>query len=1445
MKYPSIRIEGAILSADILDKIEQGELHGQKPTDFWLEGKSVRVKDEIVKAWADAQDMWSIFKRRMEAVSETKAGTTETRNFWIVPLLGLLGYEVELYKQAQIIHGKTYAISHRTVNIDDFPVHIMGFRDSLDKKRQDSGPRMSPHALVQEYINLHEHLYAIVSNGLIIRLLRDSSRLIKLSFIEFDLERMFEEELFADFALLYRLLHVSRMPVKQEESAESLIEGYHQDSLDSGSRIRDGLSAAVKYSIELFAKGFLFHPKNENLRKAISEGSLIASDYYKYQLRFIYRLLFLMVIEERDLIFTSETPKTKRDIYDKYYSVNRIRKLSEKRYLADKKYSDIWINLKNTFRLFESSHLGSKLDIKPLSGDLFGYNAIGILNESDLDNKVLLECLKHLSVFTNPDTGQLMRVNYGSLNVEEFGSVYEGLLEFEPVFNTVGSMPEFRLVKGDERSSSGSHYTPDELVQPLIKHSLEYIIEDRLKESNREKALLSITVCDVACGSGHILLAAARRIATELAKVRTGEDQPSPSAFREAVRDVIRNCIYGVDKNPLAVELAKVALWLEAHNPGEPLHFLDHRIKCGDAIVGLAHIEELQKGIAEEAFKRLPEDDKDVCSTLRKVNKAERGKQLSLDLEGVVGGKIKDINQQFRKFSELPERTPEEIEEKSKAYLSLTSGEGWYKLKTIADIQVAQFFIPKDKENQGKIITDGTYRQYLAGVKPPLPQAIAKAMAVSNEKKFFHWFLEFPEVFAEGGFDCIVGNPPYLGGNRIGRNIGVTYCEYIKEVFQIDGNSDYVIYFMNRIHSILKKDNFFALITSQSIKEGTSRNDGLQRFINKGSTIVFATTDMPWPGEANTVINLISLYYGKSSITPILNGKEVDFISSYLSAENDMPDPFKLHDNRNTGYVGAGLHGDGFVLSIKEALQILDQDSRYRYVIKPLLNGDDLNSSNNQNPSRYVIDLNEFNEEDAKKYSIPYELVQERVYQERQKNNRKLYREKWWHFGEKRVKLREAQREMESLLVTAKTSKHLNFIIFKNVNNIIFDQSLTILPLQNYNDISIVQSDIHIQWSRKFSTSQGGTPRYNASDTIQTFPFPQEISLEADVGLVRAGEEYYNFRSQLMSKMQLGLTKTYNQFHNNHLEAFDSSLSDKEIEKTYGKETANLWKHLQKTEGTCSFEEAVKDIYHLRELHKEMDNAVLKAYDWEDIDLAHDFYEVDYLPENDRIRYTISPAARKEVLKRLLKLNHEIYNQEIAEGLHDKKKKTRKTKAIKPEKVVTSLFQESDADILVTVSYPVLEQDKIVCAAALSIVKQTREMSSADHLDALLLATHPEWCEAFLSQEEISDFDNVIKNTPQELFVGTQPIQWSKSRDYLEKRHAISINRMNLEQPIKPGSELKAVTEQLPGGVDGIVKYALKGLNRINELRKDLKLQTQEQQQLIQILEQRHQQEVA
>ncbi|HMA65838.1 MAG TPA: N-6 DNA methylase, partial [Chitinispirillaceae bacterium] len=736
MNYSTIRIEGSILSADILDRLEQGELGGQNPADFGLAGTR-KVKDEILGAWADALAMWRIFNRQREKLAENVSGTSETRRYWIVPLLGLMGYTLEVARQGETVNGRNYAISHHAEGKGNFAVHIMGCNDSLDKKREDSGPRMSPHALVQEYLNVTEHLYAIVTNGLQLRLLRDSSRLVKLSFIEFDLQAMMDEEHFSDFAILYRLLHASRMPVTADSGAECLIEKYHQDALESGSRIREGLSGAVEQTILAIANGMLSHPSNNELRELIESRQYTADAMYTHLLRIIYRLLFLMVIEERKLIFPKETESRKVTIYYDYYSVLHLRKLCEKQYIEMQGFSDYWIALRNTFRLFEHPRHGEKLGIPPLAGDLFGPDSIGILALCELDNTVLIECLRNLSLFTNKRTGQKMRVNYASLNVEEFGSVYEALLEYAPELSVVNGQPRFGFVKGDERSKSGSHYTPEELVQPLIKHSLEYVIEEKLKDSDKEKALLSITVCDIACGSGHILLSAARRVAIEVARVRTGEDQPSPKAIRKATRDVIRHCIYGVDKNPLAVELCKVGLWLEAHNPGEPLNFLDHHIKCGDSIVGLVNREELENGIADEAFQSLPDDDKEVIRELRNKNKlAHKDVKKYEEYAKWNTAPYNAVVKAIHDFDELPEKSSEEIELKKRKYAEMTSGNSWWRLKNLADIQTAQFFIAKTHDNANKIITQDLYQLMLIGQKPLQGEHVGNAIAESSERRF-------------------------------------------------------------------------------------------------------------------------------------------------------------------------------------------------------------------------------------------------------------------------------------------------------------------------------------------------------------------------------------------------------------------------------------------------------------------------------------------------------------------------------------------------------------------------------------------------------------------------------------------------------------------------------------------------------------------------------------
>lgn len=1282
MKFPSIRIEGSIFSSDILEKIEQGDIAGQLPKDSGFESNT-KVKDEIAIAWADANSYWKVFKGRVDTLKVGDSGTSETRKFWIIPFLGLLGYKIENYKSAQVISGKNYAISHFASNLDNFPVHIMGVNDSLDKKRESGGPRMSPHSLLQEYINLTEHLYAILSNGLTLRLLRDSSRLVKLSYIEFDLEKIFEEDQFTDFAVLFRLLHSSRMPLNKETASESLIERYHLDALESGERIRSGLSLAVENSIKQFGTGFLNNPNNAELLKAIDSNEANKYLLHTNLLSLIYRILFLMVIEERGLVYPEKTDKILKEIYYKYYSVSSIRKISELKYLSNGKYNNLWIQLKNTFLLFENEHSGKALGLKPLAGDLFGENAIELLRDCDLENKYLLECLNNLNFYKN-EKDQQFRVNYAALSVEEFGSVYEGLLEFKPAIKKSNGKYEYTFAQGDERSKSGSHYTPDELVQPLIKHSLDYIIEDKLNEKDKEKALLSITVLDISCGSGHILLNAARRIAIELAKTRTGEDQPNPSEYRKALKDVIKNCIYGVDKNPLAVELCKVALWLESHNPGEPLNFLDHKIKCGDSILGLAHKEELEKGIPTEAFKSILGDDKDIASDLRKKNKAEieetKKEQLLIEFQKETDFEIEKISEELNKISNLPESTPEEVNIKKKKYLELNNQSDWKRLFDAANVQTAQFFIPKTNENKNFIATNEDFNDILY-LKRNLAQKIGKALDLSASSKFFHWFLEFPEVFQKGGFDCVLSNPPFLGGQKLSGTFGDNYLEYIKYEFEPIGAVDLVTYFFRRVFTIIKEKGFQSLISTNTIAQGRAREDGLDIILNNGGSINHAVKSMRWPGKAAVEVALVTITKQKWKGKFTLGGKEVKTITPYLDDSVTIGNPYPLKQNEGKSFQGSIVLGKGFVLEPYEAEALIEKDPKNKDILFPYLNGDDLNNSPDQSPSRWVINFFDWEEDYCREnYPDCFEIVEKFVKQERKEMKGDRCAEYWWQFLRIRNELYSTISSFENVLVVSELTKHLTFAFVKT--GIIYTANIDVFAINSFGNFIFLQNSFHYYWAWTYSSWLKRDLKYSPGNAFVTFPFP-EISISQDCNLFKIiGEKYTILRNQIMMNLQLGLTKTYNQFHNKQLSIFnhecsnDESINLKEVEKKYGKETVNLIKHFMKGIPKITFDEAVNGIEELRQLHVEMDKAVLEAYGWQDIDLKHDFYEVDYLPENDRVRFTIHPDARREILKRLLELNHKIHEEEVKAGLWEKKKTKSKKKADVVKEPEAGLFEE-------------------------------------------------------------------------------------------------------------------------------------------------------------------------
>lgn len=1289
MNYSAINIQGNIISSEILEKIRTEDIRFQKPSDFNLP-PNTNVRDEINLAWSLAVSNWNVFKAKRDALKDSDSGTTETRKYWMLPLLGILGYEITT-ANAEIINDKSYAISHRATNKDGFPIHIIGINQSMDKRPETGGTRLSPHALAQEYTNNVEHLYALVSNGSHLRLVRDATRLSRLSYLEFNLEQIMDEGLYVEFALLYRALHASRMPVSIDQGADSILEFYHQEAIASGTRIRERLSIAVEQSIRELANGFLHHPQNEHVRQQIESNKLDAKQYYFYTLRLVYRILFLLVIEERKLIYAeklAEATTKKRSIYYDFYSLQRLTKLATKLVYVDPKKTDLWQSLLSTFALFEHGKYGSVLGIAPLGAGLFAPDALGIISHQVLDNECLLKVLRYLVSFEN-ENKQQVRVNYADLDVEEFGSVYEGLLEYDPLFTDSIGQPVFSFVKGDARSSSGSHYTPEELVKPLIKHSLDYLIEDKLKAQDKEAGLLSLKVCDVACGSGHILLSAARRIGWELACLReakaTGQsekvDQPTPPILRTAVRDVIKNCIYGVDKNPLAVELCKVALWLEAHAPGEPLNFLDHHIKCGDAIVGLAHRSELENGIADEAFKTLPADNKEIAAAFRKRNQQERKQQeqAALDFDVTINNEVNAVIEKFNLFKKLPETTPDEIAKKEKEYRKFEQSVERTRLKQLADAQVAQFFIPKTDATKAVLLTDAEYRGLLKnvskGMGPLQSQKLAYAETLLAEHRFFHWFIEFPEVFNDGGFDCILGNPPFLGNRKLSGTYGDPFLESIKYQFAPIGAVDLVTYFFRRIFTIIKQGGFQSLISTNTIAQGNAREDGLEIIVQNGGTINHAVKSMKWPGQAAVEVSLVTITKQKWNKALFLSGSQVKIITPYLDNAETLGNPFTLKQNEDKSFQGSIVLGKGFVMEPKEAKSLIEKNKQNKEVLFPYLNGEDLNNSPDQAPSRWVINFFDWSEEKAKQYSDCYAIVEKHVKPERQRwaidNDkkeiigeyalRKPLPEKWWIYADKRPALYKTISPLKKVIVVAQVSKTLGFTFVPSDQ--VLSMMCIVLAFDNSKYLSLLQSNIHKEWVQKYASALKSDIRYTPSDVFETFPFPQNINQQQEQQLETIGEAYHEHRRQLMLGMQLGLTKTYNLFHSNAITAQSINEKDKQV--------ASLQKHLEKTANTISFDEAIKGILKLRELHVQMDEAVLDAYGWGDlspalskgegaIKLRHDFYEVDYLPENDRVRFTIHPDARKEVLKRLLELNHKIHEEEVKAGLWDKKKSSGK-----------------------------------------------------------------------------------------------------------------------------------------------------------------------------------------
>ena len=827
MDYTSIHIYGHLLSDDILHNIERDNtLIGNRDQDF---GMDISVSSAIDYAWSCLRNDWNFYKERADNERLTVKdpyGTRRARDL-MERMLQTMGYKLNRQNSNITVAGTGYDISYTCPELGNMPFVVIGEnasadgsintldKCSLDHRAKGAMRKKSAHATMLEYLNATENVYGIISNGQIVRLIRNSGQLVKLTYIEFDLRRMLEEDKYTEFCLMFRLLHASRFHASDDEPC--VMERWFNMSIESGNRIRNGLSRAVQTTMETIGNAVLTSEGegNDALRRAFADGTMDAAKLNKELIHFIYRLLFLFIIEERGLVYqipdSVDAPDYKQqcqwqEIYKKFYAASRLRHLSELAYLKQRQYSDLWQGLMETFHLFEPDAFGEELGITPLGGVLFGAQTLHWLKQCKVSNKDLLAAFSALNEFTD-ERQQRVKINYSSLDVEEFGSVYEGILEMRPFVQPAlaASDWQFGFVGGLDRKSTSSYYTRPDLVQNLIKTTLEPVIMEKMAQytttEEKVKALLNMKVCDAASGSGHIVLAMARTIAWYVCTLRTGEDNPASLDYRQALREVISRCVYAVDYNPDAVELCKVVLWIEGYCAGKPLSFLDHHVRCGNSVLGVADLQALLDGVPNKA---LTAEDSKSLKALKAINKAaidaangNSDDEPSFEWENPFGVETMTAAQigladKVRFINHLPENTLEEEIIKQERWKDLMTSARVDCLRRACDIYTYAFYhtvkadeLYKDKGGTNKELDLEAEVPYTKTVMralqeieameclekgKPLPKYYRQLSAnfktevkrMADEHHFFHWCVEFPEVFAANkGFDVMCGNPPW------------------------------------------------------------------------------------------------------------------------------------------------------------------------------------------------------------------------------------------------------------------------------------------------------------------------------------------------------------------------------------------------------------------------------------------------------------------------------------------------------------------------------------------------------------------------------------------------------------------------------------------------------------------------------------------------------------
>lgn len=765
--WQHIHLEGNLYSSDILTLIANDGAQAQSNEAYQIPS-SISLMDTIGFSYKMAIGLYEDYKFKL-ANSKTDPWDL-TRDYVCKFLTKCLNWDIETIRNLTC-EGKNYPIRRTAYN--RIPVAVAPLDSSLDKPEArysiTNGPRsVSAFQLVQQYLSASgPSNWGIVANGLTIRLLRSTTALSKPQYLEFDLAPILEDDFYSEYAVLWKILHVSRIRNVSEGIDLDIWEEWRKESISSGERVRDRLRDGVTKAIRLLGTGFLRHKENSVLHEHLANGNLTAEEYYRQILRLVYRFLFLFVTEERysdkgiRLVFDPSSSNEARECYEKGYSLFRLRDEMRKSRGKNLNHHDKWEVQRIVFKALEKGE--PRLGL-PALGGLFSSELCSEILDLRISNYYFLNAMEALRWARDKDERPFW-VDYRNLGTQELGSVYESLLEMVPVIDL--DKNEFRFIDdsdeettaGNARKTTGSYYTPDFLVQQLIKTAVIPVVEEKLKgSSDPEKTLLSLSIVDPACGSGHFLISAASTIAVYLSRYR--ENGETVSGFRQAYRDVISHCIYGVDLNPMAVELTRMALWLEGYEPGKPLSFLDSHIKCGNSLLGVLDTSVLADGIPNDAFAPLGQDDKKFCSELKKEN-AKYRKYLK-DYPVPAGSLYEDaLLETDEEIDALSEDTTDDVEIKRALYKEHELEVAESLSNRSANLFLSAFFTEK---REGEPIPRSVTLKRLLNKEQLLAEderIINRAQEIAKENNFFNWKFEFPLVFKDGGFDIVLGNPPW------------------------------------------------------------------------------------------------------------------------------------------------------------------------------------------------------------------------------------------------------------------------------------------------------------------------------------------------------------------------------------------------------------------------------------------------------------------------------------------------------------------------------------------------------------------------------------------------------------------------------------------------------------------------------------------------------------